>query len=159
MVDPDVGGSFQVNAVTLGLGRGELQVADDDVINLEETEASAGETRARADTEEGGVAWDTHSAAVGELAADLDNTTSLERILEFAAGLDGYTCTRTATGGLGTKANKFIDRGGTSLERSSKGGGASCKSESGEVDELHFCGRLLVFEGYWDVRSKLVTEG
>src|SRR4051794_5397040 len=75
VVDPDVGRLLDVDGVAVavaGQHLGDLQVADDDVVDALDLQPAAGEAGARADPEDRLVGRDGDVGRAAEVAADLD---------------------------------------------------------------------------------------
>ncbi|CAG9989690.1 unnamed protein product [Clonostachys byssicola] len=155
VVDPDVGGGINADGVTVrGLDLGDLEVADDDVLDLPDVESNAlkrgtargtdnGFVRRRADLAgaSDGTGNDNHSRAIG-----LGSGAEGSKVADGGGGTAGTT--GRATVGTGKTEAGGLGDGGTLLKAALvdlvDGRGGAGKSEAGQGGERSDLGELHV---------------
>ena len=144
MVNPDLGGGFNVDEI-LALGSTvELEVTDNDVGSLEEAETTVSDSGVLAYTEDGGAGdIEADNAAAGERALDLDDTSDFGGSSQASAVGDSGTGSTSSSCGASTKTNKLVNGGSALLHGGAIGSGSSCQSHSGSLKKTH----LDVFTG------------
>lgn len=114
VVDPDVGRDLQLDQIlALGSNR-ELQVLQDNIGLLLDSEPTVGETGVGTYTNDGGVAQNIQDPTAVENTRDLDDSTGGNGTRQSRAGSDRGATTAAATGGASSVSNKRVVRRRTS---------------------------------------------